>query len=132
MRAGRKTEFFENQPYPCLVQRLCNLDSQIVSTAWARYDQPHDIQFTADIARSSWVAVRHFPQLHTNPVNVLVANKPIRASRASALWCIETIELLWQNRQMRISAGEREAASAAFQRAIERFGQIAQQSPDDR
>jgi hypothetical protein len=92
----------------------------------------HEVAFTVPIERSSWVALRHFPQLHTNPINVLVADKPIRASRASALWCIETIELLWQNRQMRISASEREAASAAFQRAIERFRQIAQQAADDR
>jgi hypothetical protein len=92
----------------------------------------HELTFTVPIERSSWVALRHFPQLHTNPVNVIVADKPVRASRASALWCIETIELLWQNRQMRISASEREAASAAFQRAIERFRQIAQQAPDDR
>ena len=64
--------------------------------------QVHTLRFTTDIAHSSWIALRQFPQLHTNPVNVIVAGRPIRASRDSALWCIETIKLLWQNRQRRI------------------------------
>ena len=55
----------------------------------------HNLTFAAAIDRSSWVALRHFPQLHTNPVNVLVKDQPIRASRLSALWCIETIKQLW-------------------------------------
>src|SRR5205085_12558449 len=29
----------------------------------------HDIQFEVPIERSSWVALRQFPQLHTNPGN---------------------------------------------------------------
>jgi hypothetical protein len=85
----------------------------------------HELEFTVPIDRSSWVALRHFPQLHTNPVNVLVAEKPVRASRASALWCIETIDLLWKNRQRSIAPAEREEAKATFDRAIERYRQIA-------
>ena len=48
-------------------------------------DQVHDLHFSVSIERSSWVALRHFPQLHTNPVDVLVGGRPIRASRRSAL-----------------------------------------------
>lgn len=55
-------------------------------------DQVHEISFSVDIPRSSWVAVRQFPQMHTNPVNVIVADKPIRASRRSAQWCLACIE----------------------------------------
>ena len=47
--------------------------------------KPHDLRFEVPIARSSWIAVRQFPQLHTNPVNVIVQQQPIRASRGSAL-----------------------------------------------
>ena len=36
--------------------------------------------------------------MHTNPVNVIVGEQPIRASRKSALWCIGTIEQLWRER----------------------------------
>ena len=88
----------------------------------------HDLEFTFPIERSSWVALRHFPQLHTNPVNVLVAEKPIRASRASALWCIEMIDLLWKNRQRNIAPAERDEAKATFDRAINRYRQIASEA----
>jgi hypothetical protein len=61
-------------------------------------DKTHDLSFDVPITKSSWVALRHFPQMHTNPVNVIVDGKPIRASRKSALWCIGTIEQLWRER----------------------------------
>src|SRR5262245_59880205 len=85
----------------------------------------HDLHFEVPINRSSWVALRHFPQLHTNPVNVIVADRPIRASRASARWCQDVIDLLWKNRERRIAEPERDAARAAYERAIARYRQIA-------
>src|SRR6185437_816449 len=57
-------------------------------------DQVYELKFNLPIRQSSWVALRQFPQLHTNPVNVIVADKPIRASRDSARWCLDVIELL--------------------------------------
>ena len=66
-------------------------------------DKAHDMTFDVNIDKSSWVALRHFPQMHTNPVNVIVAGKPIRASRASAKWCIGVIEQLWRVRGARAS-----------------------------
>lgn len=86
----------------------------------------HDIQCDVDIQQSSWVALRQFPQLHTNPVNVIVAGEPIRASRSSALWCAETIKLLWKNRNGKIAEHERDQAHEAYQRAIQRYNQIAE------
>src|SRR6185369_10618218 len=65
--------------------------------------QAHDLDFEIELRQSSWIALRHFPQLHTNPVNVFVSGEPIRASRASALWCIETIEQLWRTREKSIA-----------------------------
>jgi len=85
----------------------------------------HKFSFRVPIERSSWVALRQFPQLHTNPVEVRIAGQPIRASRSSALWCAEVIEVLWKNRESRISKAERENASATYRRAIERYRQIA-------
>src|SRR5262249_45381039 len=40
-------------------------------------DKVHELTFSVPIERSSWVALRQFPQMHTNPVNVIVAGKPI-------------------------------------------------------
>jgi hypothetical protein len=91
----------------------------------------HELRFEVPIERSSWVALRHFPQLHTNPVNVIVAGKPIRASRNSARWCVETIDLLWKNRARNIAEHEREEARQAFDRARARFLKIAEESPDE-
>jgi hypothetical protein len=93
-------------------------------------DQVHELTFTVPVDRSSWVALRHFPQLHTNPVNVQVAGKPIRASRASALWCAGCIEQLWRSRSKAISAAEREEAQQTFQKAIELYRRIAAECPE--
>jgi hypothetical protein len=91
-------------------------------------DRTHDLSFDVAIDKSSWVALRHFPQMHTNPVNVLVAGKPIRASRQSALWCIGTIEQLWRARGRGIAAHEREEANKTFLKAIEQYRQIAREA----
>lgn len=92
-------------------------------------DQVHDVAFTADITQSSWVAVRQFPQLHTNPVSVIVAGKPIRASRQSAQWCRECIEQLWRVREKNIAPTERDDARRAFEEAKEIYRRIAAEAP---
>lgn len=88
----------------------------------------HDIEFMARVDNSSWIAVRHFPQMHTNPVNVIVGGQPIRASRDSARWCIESIHQLWKYRHERIAESERPAAREAYDRAIAKFEQIMHES----
>jgi hypothetical protein len=93
-------------------------------------DKEHDLTFTVPIERSSWVALRQFPQLHTNPVNVLVGGQPIRASRKSALWCIGVIEQLWRVRERDIAAAERAVAKETFQRAMEQYRRIEAEAPE--
>jgi hypothetical protein len=88
----------------------------------------HKLEFQVQIERSSWIALRHFPQLHTNPVNVLVADEPIRASHQSAQWCAEMTELVWKNRRGAIAAAEREEARQTFERTIARFRKIAEEA----
>lgn len=90
--------------------------------------QPHDLAFDVEVTHSSWLALRHFPQLHTNPVNVIVADKPIRASRDSARWCEEVIDLLWKNRQASIPETERDEARQTFDRARDTYRRIAAES----
>ena len=93
-------------------------------------DAEHELTFKVKIDRSSWVALRHFPQMHTNPVNVIVQGQPIRVSRKSALWCIGTIEQLWRERAKVIAAHERDEAQRTFQWAIDRYRKIAAESPE--
>jgi hypothetical protein len=91
---------------------------------------PHELTFQVPIERSSWVAFRHFPELHTNPMNVLVGGKPIRASRKSALWSIGCIEQLWRIREKNILPAERDEARRTFESAIETYRKIAAESPE--
>jgi hypothetical protein len=91
--------------------------------------QLHRLSWKVPIARSSWLALRQFPQLHTNPVNVIVDNQPIRASRESALWCAATIDQLWKNRREFIAQAERPAAKASYDKAVELYRKIAAESP---
>ena len=63
--------------------------------------------------------------LHSNPVNVLVADQPIRASRRSALWSIACIEQLWRVRAEKIAHAERDEAKRTFDAAKEIYRRIA-------
>ena len=76
------------------------------------------------------MALRHYPQMHTNPVNVLVAGKSIRASRNSARWCALVIEQLWRARGAGIAAHEGDEAEKTFRWAIEKYRKIAAEAPE--
>jgi hypothetical protein len=92
----------------------------------------HIVEFSLPIERSSWVALRQFPQLHTNPVNVLVLGRPIRASRASALWAIGCIDQLWRVRSAKLPPAERAEAQNAYEQARQVYRRIADESPAGR
>ena len=92
----------------------------------------HPVQFSAKLERSSWIAVRQFPQLHTNPVTVVVGGKPIRASRESALWALACIDQLWRARSKQIAAAERADAEKAYDEARAMYRRIAAESPPAR
>src|SRR5579862_4094274 len=112
-----------------LVELVVN--GQVAGTADVPADnQEHDLAFDVKIPRSSWVALRHFPQLHTNPVTVVVAGQPIRASRKSARWCIGVIEQLWAVRGQGILEAERGEAKKTFDWAIEEYRRIAAEAPE--
>jgi len=91
-------------------------------------DKIHDLTFDIPIERSSWVALRQFPQLHTNPVNVIVDGAPIRASKRSGQWCLGTIDQLWAVRAKTIAAHEREDARKTFDWAREKYRKIIAES----
>lgn len=91
----------------------------------------HKLQFEVPVSASTWLALRQFPQLHSNPVSVIVADQPIRASRASALWCAEAVRILWKNRSRFIHESERPAAQTAYERSLQRYLQIAAEANDD-
>ena len=73
-----------------------------------------EVRFEVPIERSSWVALRVYPSSHTNPVFVTVGGKPVRASRASADWCLKGVDQCWSKKEGQIRPEEREAARKAY------------------
>ena len=92
----------------------------------------HQLEFRVSIERSSWIALRQFPQVHTNPVTVIVGSKAVRASRRSAQWALAAVDQLWRVRSRRISAAERAEAERAYDEARAIYRRIAAESPADR
>jgi hypothetical protein len=93
--------------------------------------QIRDIAFDVPIQRSSWVALRILPSSHTNPIFVLVGDKPIRASRRSAEWCLKGVDQCWSQKQQFIKAAEMNDALQAYQHAREAYQQILSESELD-
>ena len=76
-----------------------------------------DVTFEIPIAQSSWVALRIRASSHTNPIFVVVADQPIRASRKSVEWCLRGVEQCWSQKERFISAAEKEQAKQAYEHA---------------
>ncbi|MDA1213780.1 MAG: CehA/McbA family metallohydrolase [Planctomycetota bacterium] len=86
------------------------------------------LSFDVDLSHSSWIAVRIFPSVHTNPVFVKVGGKPIRASRRSAEWCREAVDVCWEKKKGQIREAELSDADAAYQVAREYYDRVLSES----
>ena len=80
-----------------------------------------EIALEAEIARSSWVALRILPSAHTNPVFVLVGDQPVRASRRSAEWCLQGVDQCWSQKERFIAPAELEQARRDYEHARETY-----------
>ncbi|MFN9715847.1 MAG: CehA/McbA family metallohydrolase [Planctomycetota bacterium] len=76
-----------------------------------------DLQWEIDLDRSSWIAIRIFPSLHTNPIFVEVADRPIRVNRRSAEWCRRAVDVCWEKKRPQIREAERDEAEQAYDQA---------------
>ena len=76
----------------------------------------NDITFDYAITRSSWLALRVYQSSHTNPVFVLIGNKPVQELK-SAQWCRQAVDQCWKNKQGNIRPEERPEAEAAYNKA---------------
>jgi hypothetical protein len=81
---------------------------------------------------SSWIAVRIFPSSHTNPVFVELDGKPIRASKRSAQWCLDAVDVCWSKKEPLIRASEKEAAKEAYDVARQAYSKALEEAFDDR
>ena len=75
-----------------------------------------DISFNYTPSRSCWMALRIYQSSHTNPVFIIMKNKPIDVKK-SAQWCRQAVDVCWKNKQPNIRYVERPAAEAAYNSA---------------
>ena len=100
----------------------------------------HDLDFEVAIDRSSWIAVRINTSAHTNPIYAVVADQPIRASKASIQWCLDSVEQCWKSKsgvwkqkfsvdpkKRPAEAAKRQKEFAAFRRAYDHARQVYRQ-----
>jgi hypothetical protein len=90
-----------------------------------------DIDFDVAIDRSSWVCLRILPSSHTNPIFVLVDGKPIRASRQSAQWCLDSVKQCRGEKRKFMKPSEMADFESAYAHAQSAYEQLLAQSPAD-
>ena len=73
------------------------------------------------------MALRVYPGSHTNPVFVIVDDKPIH-ERKSAEWCRKAVDQCWKMKQSEIRSEERPAAEAVYDKARRVYDNIIQES----
>ena len=76
------------------------------------------------VPRSAWVAMRILGSSHTNPVFVLVDNKPIRASKRSVQWAIDGVDKCWKEKERTYRREEKDDARAAYDHAREVYRRL--------
>jgi hypothetical protein len=110
-------------PVEVIVNGKAVKDKEIVADG-----SEQEVSFDVPIERSSWVCLRILPSSHTNPVFVLVGDKPIRASKRSAEWCLQAVDQCWQQKRPNIRPAERAEAEQAYNKAREAYKQLAAES----
>jgi hypothetical protein len=78
------------------------------------------------------MAVRIPTSSHTNPIFAMVGDRPIRASRRSAEWCLAAVNQCWTQKAPKIAPGELAAAEKAYDHAREVYRQRIAESPAGR
>ena len=114
-------------PVELIVNGHCVEKTEIVADG-----SVHDVEFTFQPERSSWIAIRILPSAHTNPIFVEVDGQPIRPSKKSAQWCLDAVDVCWNSKEKSIRESEREAAAGAYQVAREAYAEILDSAHDDR
>lgn len=75
-----------------------------------------DLTFDVPIEKSCWVALRIRASSHTNPIFVIVGDKPIREKR-SLEWCLKGVDQCWSQKEALIDPKEHADAVAAYEHA---------------
>ena len=76
-----------------------------------------EITFAHELQSSSWVAIRVFPNAHTNPIFVVIDDQPVRGTLDSARWCLAGVQQCWKSKQHTYATDEQDDAKAAYEHA---------------
>lgn len=87
-----------------------------------------DLAFEIALEKSSWVALRILPSSHTNPVFVEVGGKPIRASLASAEWCLAGVRQCRSQKERFMDEDELADFHAAYDHAEKVYAKRVEES----
>lgn len=88
----------------------------------------HKLEWEIPMKQSSWIALRVFPSMHTNPIFCEVDGLPIRASVKSAQWCRKAVDVCWEKKRPQIRESELANAESAYELARKTFDRIIQES----
>jgi hypothetical protein len=83
-----------------------------------------DVSFRVPIAQSSWLALRIMGAAHTNPVFVLVNNAPVRGSKASVEWSMQSLLETYEARNASWSSYDAQHVRAAYEYAYTVYEKI--------
>ena len=81
--------------------------------------------------KSSWIALRILPSSHTNPLWVTVGAKPVRASKKSAQWLREAVDVCFRQKVGRVRLTEQGEMIRAYDHARKTYDQLIAESPVD-
>jgi hypothetical protein len=88
----------------------------------------NDLEFEVPVTESSWIAARVLPSAHTNPIFALIDDKPVRASKRSAQWCLDAVNQCWTQKAPRIALAEVGNAKTAYDHAREVYRRLISES----
>ena len=88
-----------------------------------------DVSFNVPIERSSWITLRILPSSHTNPVWVTVDKAPVRASKRSAQWLREAVDVCFRQKVGRVRIGEQGEMVRAYDHARAAYDRLITESP---
>ena len=75
------------------------------------------VKFKHRIRESCWVAMRVFPNAHTNPIYITVKDQSILGPTDSIRWCLAGVEQCWKSKQSVYAVDEQADAEAAYDHA---------------
>lgn len=87
----------------------------------------NEVNFKYRVERSCWAAMRILSSSHTNPIFIIVNNKPI-IEKASAEWCISALDQCWKKKEPNIRSEEKAAAKEAYDKARNIYSEMVKSS----